>query len=79
MAGIFGSPEAPGSTWSTTFEVADTDAVVQRATGAGGTSGTTEDMLYGRFATITDPFGVEFSVITRPPGAGEAPRPATGV
>lgn len=69
VAGIFGVPEAPGSAWGTTFEVADTDAVVQQAIAAGGTSSEPEDMLYGRFATLSDPFGVEFSVITRPPGS----------
>ncbi|WP_026360583.1 VOC family protein [Amycolatopsis nigrescens] len=67
VAGIFGLPEAPESAWNTTFEVADTDDVVRRAVEAGGTAGAVEDMLYGRIATITDPFGAEFSVITRPP------------
>ncbi|MFC8667698.1 VOC family protein [Streptomyces sp. NPDC057199] len=66
IGGIFGFPVAPGSVWATTFEVADTDAVVGRAVAAGGTAGTPEDTPYGRSATITDPFGVEFSVITRP-------------
>ena len=32
----------------------------------GGTAGPVDDMIYGRFAQITDPFGVEFSVIARP-------------
>jgi len=40
---------------------------VQRATAAGGTCGEPEDMVYARLATITDPFGVEFSVGARPP------------
>jgi hypothetical protein len=66
IGGILGLPEAPSSKWATTFEVADTDAVVARARSAGGTSGEVEDMHYGRIATITDPFGAEFSVITRP-------------
>ena len=26
-----------------------------------------EDFLYGRMATLTDPFGAGFSVIARPP------------
>ncbi|WBB68259.1 VOC family protein [Micromonospora sp. WMMD812] len=69
IGGIFGLPEARSSRWATTFEVADTDAVVARARAAGGTAGEIEDMLYGRIATITDPFGAEFSVITRPAGA----------
>lgn len=67
VAGVFGVPTASHSAWATTFEVADTDVTAQRATAAGGTSGKPEDMLYGRFATRTDPFGVEFSVLTRPP------------
>jgi predicted enzyme related to lactoylglutathione lyase len=67
VAGVLGAPDAPGSAWGTTFEVDDTDAVVQRATAAGGTSGEPEDRVYARLATITDPFGVEFSVGARPP------------
>jgi predicted enzyme related to lactoylglutathione lyase len=66
IGGILGSPEAPSSRWATTFEVSDTDAVVERAVAAGGTSGPPEDFIYGRMATITDPFGTEFSVIARP-------------
>jgi predicted enzyme related to lactoylglutathione lyase len=69
IGGIFGMPDAPSSKWATTFEVADTDAVVAAARAAGGTSGDGEDMYYGRIATITDPFGAEFSVITRPADA----------
>jgi predicted enzyme related to lactoylglutathione lyase len=66
IGGIFGFAGAPRSAWATTFEVADTDAVVGRAVAAGGTADTPEDSPYGRIATLTDPFGVEFSVITRP-------------
>jgi predicted enzyme related to lactoylglutathione lyase len=44
-----------------------TDAVVAQAAAAGGTSSAPEDFGYGRMATITDPFGTEFSVIARPP------------
>ncbi len=65
VAGIFGSPDAAAARWATTFEVADTDAVVERATAAGGSAAAPVDIPYGRIATITDPFGVEFSVITR--------------
>jgi uncharacterized protein len=68
VAGVFGLPAAPVSRWATTFEVADTDAVAGRARAAGGTVGDVQDMVYGRIATITDPFGAEFSVIARPPG-----------
>ena len=66
VGGILGLPEALSSSWTTTFEVADTDAAVRRAKLAGGAAGRVEDMRYGRTATITDPFGAEFSVITRP-------------
>lgn len=65
IGGIFGSPTTPTSTWATTFEVADTEAVAHRATTSGGTSTTPEDIPYGRIATITDPGGNEFSIITR--------------
>ena len=33
---------------------------------AGGTAGPVSDMVYGRQARITDPFGAEFSIIARP-------------
>lgn len=66
VGGVFGLPTAPKAQWSTTFEVADTDAVVAAVIAAGGLSSAPDDMLYGRLATITDPFGAEFSVIARP-------------
>lgn len=69
IGGIMGVPDAPSSRWETLFEVADTDAVVARAVAAGGKAGEIEDMIYARIAAITDPFGAEFSVGTRPPGA----------
>jgi predicted enzyme related to lactoylglutathione lyase len=59
IGGIFGRPYASTSTWATTFEVADTDAVAEAATAAGGTSSAPGDIPYGRIATITDPFGTE--------------------
>jgi uncharacterized protein len=65
VAGIMGVPGA-ASAWNTTFEAAGTDDVVRRALERGGTSAGAEDFVYGRMATITDPFGAEFSVITRP-------------
>jgi predicted enzyme related to lactoylglutathione lyase len=68
VGGIMGVPGVPASAWATTFEVADTDAVVAAATAAGGRAGAPDDFVYGRMATITDPFGAEFSVIARPPG-----------
>jgi predicted enzyme related to lactoylglutathione lyase len=68
VAGIMGVPDLPTSSWATTFEVADTDAAVAAATASGGTCSTLEDFVYGRMATLTDPFGVQFSVIARPDG-----------
>jgi predicted enzyme related to lactoylglutathione lyase len=66
IGGIMGVPPEAGTSWSTTFEVENTDAVVARAVAAGGTVGPVDDMVYGRLAAITDPFGAEFSVIARP-------------
>jgi predicted enzyme related to lactoylglutathione lyase len=66
IGGIMGLPAGSGTSWSTTFEVDDTDAALERAVAAGGSAGPIDDMIYGRFAQITDPFGAEFSVITRP-------------
>jgi uncharacterized protein len=66
VGGIMGAPGAAASAWNTTFEVAGTDDVVQRAVDAGGSSTGVEEFRYGRMATITDPFGAVFSVITRP-------------
>jgi predicted enzyme related to lactoylglutathione lyase len=66
VAGILGDPSGSSSRWTTTFEVADTDAAVERAGAAGGKATTPEDMQYARMATITDPFGTEFSVGARP-------------
>lgn len=65
IGGIFGQPGAT-SAWGTLFEVADTDATVARAVAAGGTATEPEETPYGRSAVVTDPFGTEFSAITRP-------------
>jgi len=65
VGGIFGSPSVTAAMWNTTFEVSDTDAVVRKARENGGTATEPEDMVYGRIATLNDPFGSEFSVITR--------------
>ncbi|MGQ0840192.1 VOC family protein [Actinokineospora sp.] len=66
IGGIMGDPAAKRSRWDTLFEVADADAAVARVTAAGGTAGTPFDMVYGRMAQVTDPFGTEFSVGSRP-------------
>jgi uncharacterized protein len=65
VGGIMGAAGG-GSAWATAFEVADTDAAVDRAVAHGGSSAGGEDFLYGRLAAITDPFGAQFSIITRP-------------
>jgi uncharacterized protein len=65
VGGIMGAPGSTSS-WSTTFEVAGTDEAVRRALDTGGSSDGPKDFLYGRLATITDPFGAQFSIITRP-------------
>jgi predicted enzyme related to lactoylglutathione lyase len=61
VGGIMGLPGAR-SDWATTFEVADTDATLAKA----GSTATAAETPYGRSATLTDPFGVEFSIIARP-------------
>lgn len=66
VGGIFGNPSAPRSTWNTVFEVADADEAVRRVNDAGGKGAEPNDMIYGRIAAVTDPFGTEFSVIARP-------------
>ncbi|MGX1882041.1 VOC family protein [Streptomyces sp. NPDC055287] len=71
IGGIFGDPSATASAWQTTFEVAHTDALAERAVAAGGTAGEPADSPYGRYAEITDPFGTAFSVIARPPAPQE--------
>ncbi|HEY3707976.1 MAG TPA: VOC family protein [Amycolatopsis sp.] len=65
VGGIFGAPGATVSAWATTFEVADADATVAKAVAAGGTAQPAEPTPYGRMATITDPFGTEFTAIAR--------------
>jgi predicted enzyme related to lactoylglutathione lyase len=61
IGGIMGLPVAT-SGWNTTFEVANTDATLVRA----NSDVTPEDTPYGRSATLTDPFGTEYSIIARP-------------
>ncbi|QGK72079.1 VOC family protein [Allosaccharopolyspora coralli] len=68
VAGILGNPNATASQWATTFEVADTDAVVAAAKAHAGSASAPEDMVYGRIASVVDPFGTEFSVIQRASG-----------
>jgi predicted enzyme related to lactoylglutathione lyase len=65
IGGIMGVPAAPASAWGTLFEVADTDETVAKVVAAGGTSAPPYDMVYGRIAEITDPFGARFSIGAR--------------
>ncbi|HSV66823.1 MAG TPA: VOC family protein [Mycobacteriales bacterium] len=66
IGGIMGDPAAVSSRWGTLFEVADTDAAVARATAAGGSAGAPWDLVYGRIAEITDPFGARLTIGARP-------------
>ena len=62
-------PSAPRSEWGVLFQVEDTDAAAERATAGGGGCTTPEDFVYGRTATVTDPFGTEFTIGSPPKGA----------
>ncbi|MER7113578.1 VOC family protein [Saccharomonospora azurea] len=62
IGGILGDPSASKSRWGTLFQVADTDETSRRAVELGGTTQEPFDMIYGRLAVITDPFGTEFEV-----------------
>lgn len=62
IGGIAGDPRATTSRWGTLFQVDDADAAARRAVDAGGASAEPYDMIYGRVARITDPFGTEFDV-----------------
>jgi predicted enzyme related to lactoylglutathione lyase len=65
VGGIMGVPDSPPA-WGTLFEVADTDEAVASARAAGGTATDPEDFVYGRIASVTDPFGTGFQVGARP-------------
>ncbi len=69
QAGIFDAtammPEGVPSHWSVYFIVDDTDVAVETARQHGGTVlGQPEDSPYGRFATVLDPSGAIFFVIS---------------
>jgi predicted enzyme related to lactoylglutathione lyase len=66
IGGIMGDPSAARSSWNTLFEVADCDATVARAVEAGATIlSPAADDPYTRSSTLTDPFGVSFSIGAR--------------
>jgi predicted enzyme related to lactoylglutathione lyase len=56
-------PEVPPH-WSVCFAVADADATVAKATASGGTVRMpASDMQIGRFAGLSDPQGIEFTIM----------------
>jgi predicted enzyme related to lactoylglutathione lyase len=62
MGGMFGADGGPH--WVVYFGVADTDAALERALGAGGSIPVAPyDSSYGKMGTITDPFGATFMVV----------------
>jgi predicted enzyme related to lactoylglutathione lyase len=68
IGGIAGVTAAPRSRWTTMFEVEDADTTAKAALAAGGTAEDPQDNIYARMAKITDPFGTEFIVGSRPKG-----------
>jgi uncharacterized protein len=66
IGGISGVPTAPRSRWHTMFEVEDADTTAKAAVAAGGTAADPQDTIYARMSTITDPFGTEFIIGSRP-------------
>jgi uncharacterized protein len=69
IGGIMGDAAAGSSRWGTVFLVEDTDAAVERARSAGGRASEPSDMVYGRIAEITDPFGASFQIGAKPHSA----------
>jgi predicted enzyme related to lactoylglutathione lyase len=62
IGGMFGSDGPPH--WLVYFGVADTDAALEKALGAGGNvPGPPIQSPYGKMGTITDPFGATFMVV----------------
>ena len=66
IGGIIGDPSATTSSWTTLFQVEDTDATAAVANERGGKATTPQDFAYGRISTITDPFGAEFTIGAAP-------------
>lgn len=63
MGGMMGAPEGSPSHWLAYFTVADVDAAVATARGAGGSVlAEPEDTPFGRIGTLADPFGAAFGV-----------------
>jgi hypothetical protein len=58
-------PEGVPAHWSVYFGADDTDAAVARVTGLGGeVVRPAEDTPYGRLATVTDPTGAQFKLVS---------------
>lgn len=62
-------PEGVPAHWSVYFGAADVDAVVARAVELGGrVVDAAQDTPYGRLATLADPNGAVFKLVTQPAG-----------
>jgi len=73
MAGIMDAssflPEGVPDHWSVYFGVDDTDAALTQVVALGGSVRTpAEDTPYGRMATVADPTGTQFKIVTQPVG-----------
>jgi predicted enzyme related to lactoylglutathione lyase len=71
VAGIWHDPDAQAASrparWNPYFVVADTDAAVSDAVGAGASVvSEAKDSPYGRFSKLRDPQGAEYTVIKPP-------------
>jgi len=62
-------PEGVPDHWSVYFGVGDADATIAEAVALGGSVRMpAEDTPYGRMATLADPFGAQFKIVTQPAG-----------
>ena len=67
MGGMMGAPPGTPSHWVAYFSVADVDAAVTAAAGAGGTLlGEPMDTPFGRMAFLADPDGATFALAGLP-------------
>ena len=65
IGGVMGEPGASGASWLSCFAVTDADEAVRLVREGGGTVDQEPvDSPYGRFASVRDPFGARFQVIT---------------
>ncbi len=62
-------PEGVPDHWSVYFGVDDADATMAQLEALGGSIRVpAEDTPYGRMATVADPFGAQFKIVTQPAG-----------